>query len=150
MPDLNLELIIQKVHALLKADAKTKDLYWYLGRMTPLEIPTLPAAGVSFAPGIALTFVSVGGSAGSRGGEVPVRIRVWTAVHEGAAKAEERIQDWVGKILDVLWANVQLDISGYATKPWLREVNLPELDTNPEAAPAWAEATIIASYQVRL
>lgn len=148
MPDIDLDGIVTKVFDILEADAKTKDVNWEKGRFTPYNLRSFPAGAVSLGQGTELSVVTV---PSGFGGQVVVRIMLWTSRHEGITAAENAIQDLLGKIYDVLFdsVNFALSVASYATKPWLLSLATEHVISNIEVSPAYAEATLLATYSVR-
>ena len=148
MPDIRLDEIVHKTFDILKADAGIKHLNWELGRLTPFGLRSFPAGTVSIGPGTELGWST---SPSGFGGIVAVRIALYTADHTGVAASEATIQDLISKTYKALFtlANIQLDITGYSTKPWLTSVATQDVISNAEASPAWAEAVLIANYTIR-
>jgi hypothetical protein len=145
--DLDLDVIVQAVYDLLNADARTNGVNWEKGRYTSYGLRTFPGGGVSLAPGLAVEYRTIPGGIG---GSVAVQIRFWTSKHEGITETEQSVQDYIGKVIDVLVDTPQLAVASYTTKPWLERVDVQQGDisTNIEATPPYAEAAVIPSYQV--
>lgn len=141
--DLDLDQIVQKVYDLLSGDARTNGINWEKARFTSNGVRTYPGGAVSFAPGVDLAFETIPSGAGGR---VPVQVRFWTSKHEGITAAEQAVQDYIGKISDVLFDTPQLAVASYSTLPWLENLQVSEIESNIEADPPYAEATMIATY----
>jgi len=141
--DIDVDQIVQKVFDLLTAGLAA--INWEKGRYTSAGVRTFPGGGVSFAPGLLIGYET---APSGTGGQVPVSVRFWTSKHEGITAAEQAVQDYIGKIIDVLAATPQLAVASYATLPWLESVQLQEVDSNIEARPPYAEALLVPIYRV--
>lgn len=148
MPDLDLDAIVTAVFDLLAADAGTSAVNWEKGRFTPYNLRSFPAGGVSLGQGTELGWATI---PSGFGGTVVVRIMLWTSKHEGIIAAEAAIQDLLGKVYAALFkdTNRTLNVVSYTTKPWITNAATQEVQSNIEASPAYAEATLLASYTVR-
>lgn len=148
MPDLDLDGVVTKVRDILAADSRTSSVNWEKGRHTPFGLRTWPAGGVGIGPGLQTGWET---APEGLGGQIVVRVALWTAKHEGLAVAEAARDDLVGKVHSVVWdkANVALAIASYTTKPFISGFAAEGVDSNAEYSPAYAEAILLVTYTLR-
>lgn len=149
MPDLAIAGIVQAVHDILAADAKTKTLNgltvnWHRGRLTWHGITNYPAGLVSLGPGLDVGHHLIGGESVSS--LVPVIVRLRCSSVEGADVAEKTLNDLVSAVLDVLFKTANLKL-GLDRVKFFR-VGGQSVDSNPEASPATADADLIVGCRV--
>lgn len=143
MPSLGLDEILTKVYDILRQDVRTLAVNWQKARFTLADLRSYPAGTVAFTPGMTLGGETI---PSGMGGTMPVLVRLRTVSHEGVAAAEISIHRILSDVVEVLWDKRKLDL----TRIMFFNLSLQEMDSNAEASPPYAEASLIVSCRVRM
>lgn len=131
---INLGALVTRVHDILATDARTLQIKWYKGRRSVKQIQGNPAGTVSVDTGEDMTAYISGGR--------ETTIRVLVSVRETAEKigdAEENIQNWLDKGLEVL--SEKWSLNNFVPSASVDRLDF-RMDSNPEADPPEARFTI--------